>query len=75
MENLYRLSDEELDDYILYLRWKLIRQRLSFLRPIGFALRACMVMFGLLWFMPTHPMSIPATVGGGLSVAIIWRAF
>lgn len=74
MENLYRLSDDELDDYLLYLRWKLVIQRLSFLKPVGFALQVCAAIFALLWVMPLHPLSIPATLGGGLSIALIWRA-
>jgi hypothetical protein len=36
-----------------------------------FALRAIMIMFGLLFILPHHPLSIPITFGSGLAFALI----
>lgn len=39
--------------------------------PVRFALLASLAAFALLLIMPSHPMAIPASFGGGLAIAIL----
>jgi len=41
--------------------------------PVCFSLTASLLMFGLLFIMPQHPMAIPTAIGGGLAFALITK--
>jgi hypothetical protein len=39
--------------------------------PIQLTFPAALISFSLLFIMPTHPMSIPVAMGGGISISLI----
>ena len=41
------------------------------LRPVYFSLRASLLSFFILAFLPIHPMSIFIALGGGIALALI----
>ena len=50
-----------------------LRRQLYLPPPIRLALIASVGSFGLLFLLPTHPMTIPIAFGGGLAVAIYFH--
>lgn len=55
---------------LLYILWVKLR-RPSLPRPVHFAVIASLGMFLFLPLFPLHPLSIPTSIGVGLSVALL----
>jgi hypothetical protein len=50
-----------------------LQRLLAMPAPVRLSLTTAFVMFGLLLFLPLHPMSLPISFGGGLSFALIFK--
>ena len=50
-----------------------LHQILRLPAPVRLSFTTAFIMFGLLAFLPVHPMSLPIAAGGGLSVALIFQ--
>ncbi len=74
LPKLKRLKAADRRRFLRRLQYLYLRQHLTLPFPVSFSLRAVAGMFALLLVMPLHPLAIPATIGGGLSFALILHA-
>ena len=72
-EVLLLLKTDELKRVLWYARWRRIVFYFRIAPPIGFSLRASILMLVLLTIMPFHPMVIPTIIGGGISLALLFQ--
>jgi hypothetical protein len=69
---LKKLSAKDLLFCLYYARWLYVR-KILLKKPVAFSFRAAFFLFSILLFMPFHPMSIPISIGAGLSISLLAR--
>jgi hypothetical protein len=71
LEILRHLNPANQRRFLRYCRWLQFCEYFYLVPPVGFGLRAAVLILVLLVVMPFHPMAIPTAIGGGISFALL----